>query len=344
MLTAKYKKHILRFRFPAGTSRGILYEKPSYYLVLSDNNFSGIGECSIIPGLSIDDHPDYEYKISQICSLINDGKDISNLDLRSKPSIEFGLETAILDLQNQGKKILYKSDFTSGKSGLKINGLVWMGKREFMESQIKEKINKGFNCIKLKIGALNFQTELEILKAIRKKYPPEEICLRLDANGAFSPENALEKLKLLSEFNIHSVEQPIKQGQAENMAEICSKSPVPIALDEELINLENKEEFLKMINPQFLVLKPGLLGGIKKSEEFIRFANQNNIGWWVTSALESNIGLNAIAQWTSTLNNNIAQGLGTGQLYLNNIPSPLFIREGMLFYIKNSNWDLKTIL
>lgn len=336
-----YSKNIdFHFKFPAGTSRGVLLHKPSSFLILEKDGVSGIGECSTIPDLSIDPMETYEQKVDKLCKMLNAGLEPPQIDLSAYPSIAFGLETAMLDLNSGGKRNLFSSDFSAGKAGIPINGLVWMGDREFMQKQIREKIAAGYRCIKLKVGALDFETELEIIAGIRQQFSPDEIELRLDANGGFSPEDALEKLKRLSEYQIHSIEQPIKPRQFEEMAAICQKSPIPVVLDEELIGIVPDEEMLKTINPSYIILKPSLLGGFKVSEEWIRLAEKQNVGWWITSALEANIGLNAIAQWTATLGSKLPQGLGTGQLYLNNISSPLEIRDAKLFYNAENQWDL----
>lgn len=348
MLKATFSKHTLVFKQAGGTSRGVLHQKPSWFIKVFDEvnpKIIGIGECSIIPNLSPDDFEKLEPLINKVSENINSYL-CKDKGLKKFPSIQFGLETALIDLKNNGQQVLFPSEFTEGKDTIKINGLIWMGSKKFMQEQIKEKIKEGFKCIKLKIGALNFEDELKILKGIREEYHAENIELRLDANGAFSPTDALEKLERLSDFNIHSIEQPIKAGQFEAMAELCQKSPIPIALDEELIGVsefENKQSLLKQIQPQFIILKPSLLGGFEKSEEWINLADENNISWWVTSALESNIGLNAIAQWTYQLQSELPQGLGTGKLFTNNIPSPLRIQEAKLFYRPEIKWDLKSI-
>jgi L-alanine-DL-glutamate epimerase and related enzymes of enolase superfamily len=343
-MKARYIHHQLQFKFPAGTSRGVLLHKPSSFLFLENDGIIGIGECSTIPDLSIDPMEQYDQKLHEICQLINDGFSVSDINLSAYPSIAFGLEMALLDLQTGGQRILFENDFSAGRSGIPINGLVWMGDRDFMQKQIREKIAAGYRCVKLKVGAIDFETELEILSGIRQQFSPEDIEIRVDANGAFKPAEALQKLQRLSAFDIHSIEQPIRQGQLEAMAELCRLSPVPIVLDEELIGINPNEELLKHINPAYIILKPSLLGGFKVSEEWIRLAEKNHIGWWVTSALEANIGLNVIAQWTTTLGSSMPQGLGTGQLYHNNIPSPLEIREAKLWYNVASDWSLKEIL
>ena len=340
MLHASYKKHTLIFKRPGGTSRGVLSTKDSWFIKVwygEDSDIVGIGECSIINGLSPDPMEQFEEELSEIVLNINNHLKI---DLTAFPSISFGLETALLDLANGGKRILYPSPFTNGDSSIPINGLIWMGAFDFMRQQIIEKLEAGFDCIKLKIGAIDFKQELQLLKMIRKDFSENELELRVDANGAFKSDEALEKLKRLSDYRIHSIEQPIRQNQWHKMAELCEQSPIDIALDEELIGLDDAmiPEMLDAVQPQYIILKPSLVGGFKRSEYFISEAEKRNIGWWVTSALESNIGLNAIAQWTATLNNTMPQGLGTGQLFTNNIDSPLEIINANLKYNPKAPW------
>ena len=346
MLSARYITLDFNFKFPAGTSRGVLLHKPSSFLILEKDGLTGIGECSTIPGLSIDPMDSFDSKLVDLCRLLNNGQEPDSIDLEEYPSIAFGLETALLDLAAKGSECLFPSAFTEGNAGIPINGLVWMGDKVFMQKQIKEKIEAGYQCIKLKIGANDFNTELEILTAIRQQFSSEDIEIRLDANGAFHPQEALEKLNKLSVFGIHSIEQPIRQQQFDAMADICARSPIPIVLDEELIGVKpwNIDALLQKIKPAYIILKPSLLGGFKPSEEWIRLAEKYNIGWWITSALEANIGLNAIAQWTATLGSPLPQGLGTGQLYHNNIPSPLEIENAKLYYRKENKWDFNSIL
>jgi o-succinylbenzoate synthase len=347
MIRAFYKKHTFRFIRPGGTSRGVLHEKDSWYIILFEEEnptIKGIGECSILRGLSIDDRPDFENKLIDVCNNIHSYMQNYSDSLLEFPAIQFGLETALLDIENKGTRTIYESQFTCSNYKIPINGLIWMGSKEFMLEQIQEKLNKGFNCIKMKIGAIDFDTEISLIEHIRKHYNKDQIEIRVDANGAFTPNEALNKLNKLNILDIHSIEQPIKAGQWEEMNELCRKTPIPIALDEELIGNISPSVILETIHPQFIILKPSLLGGFKKSEEWINEAKKRNIGWWVTSALEGNIGLNAIAQWTSTLNSNLPQGLGTGQLYSNNIPSPLEIINGTLFNNPKKNWDLTKIL
>jgi o-succinylbenzoate synthase len=341
-ISASYKKYILNFKVPSGTSRGILKTKETWYIVLKEGGKIGIGECGILRTLSIDDRPDYEEKLASICKNIHLGLETLLNETIEFPSIQFGLEQAFLSLQSNTPYTLFLSDFTKGKEAIDINGLIWMGDKAFMNTQIKEKLNAGFSCIKMKIGAIDFETELDLLSSIRKEFSSKDIELRVDANGAFSPEIALEKLKRLSEFNLHSIEQPIKPKQFEEMAMLCEKSPLAIALDEELIgvfSVTKKKEILQTINPQYIILKPSLIGGYKGSEEWIELAEKEQIGWWITSALESNIGLNAIAQWTYTLSSKMPQGLGTGSLFTNNIESPLEVRNGQLRYNTTLGWD-----
>jgi o-succinylbenzoate synthase len=345
MYQARFKEYTLRFKTPAGTSRGILHKKKSWFLILESNYLSGIGECSLIPGLSPDDNPGYPAVIKNLCSSINKGHPPGESDLSFFPSVRFGLETAILDLKNGGKRIIYPSDFTAGIKSIPVNGLIWMGTREYMEKQIKERINDGYRCLKLKIGAIDFETETCLLQNLRRAYPDIEI--RLDANGAFSADKALKKLDVLSKFRIHSVEQPIKPRQHDQLADICKKSPVPVALDEELIGMKDikqRRKLLEEVKPAYIVLKPGLLGGFAVCEEWIDIAGTTGTGWWITSALESNIGLNAIAQWTATLDTRMVQGLGTGALYENNFSSPLHIRNTRLSYSPEMKWDISRIL
>lgn len=350
MYTADYIKHSFHFKSPAGTSRGVLSKKDSWFVVLSaiaDPGLTGIGECSLIPGLSYDDRDDFETKLAEACDLLNSGEDPGDIPLHDFPSIQFGIETAVKDIETGGKRILFPSDFTRGESGIPINGLIWMGNKQRMLDQISDKITRGYRIIKMKVGALSFSDELEILHTIRTSPGGDIPEIRLDANGAWEPAEALDKIGRLSEYNIHSIEQPIKSGRWEEMAGLCKKSPIKIALDEELIGVSDfkkRKDLLETIRPSYIILKPGLLGGFDVAEEWIALAEQLKTGWWVTSALESNIGLNAIAQWTASLNSTFPQGLGTGQLFTNNIPSPLTIRGDKLWYLPEKSWKLSKIL
>jgi len=333
-MRAHYFSRTFDFKFPAGTSRAVLHQKISRFIVLTEHDVSGIGECSTIPGLSPEPEAEYDQKLKELCELLNVGTKPESIDLKAFPSIRFGMETALLDLRNGGKQVLFPSLFTNAKLGIPINGLIWMGDKEFMTKQIKRKIKEGYRCLKLKIGALDFDTEVEILDQIRKEFSPEILELRLDANGAFPVATAMTKLNIISAYHIHSIEQPIQPKQLEAMQKLCAQSPVPVALDEELIGYppEGAEDLLRNLNPAYIILKPSLLGGFSQSQAWIDAAEKTGSGWWVTSALESNIGLNAIAQWTATLNNPLYQGLGTGQLYRNNIESALRIENAALWY------------
>jgi o-succinylbenzoate synthase len=342
MLKASIKKTDLIFINPGQTSRGTLHTKPSWFLILKQEEKLGIGECSVIPGLNPEFDGDYEKKLADLVQDFNEGKIPDLTEYDKFPSIRFGLETALIDLNIQPTGILFPSEFTEGSKGIPINGLIWMGSKKEMQERISDKLNQGFRVLKLKVGALDFDDEISLLKSIRNKFHPEILEIRLDANGAFDQQTALEKLKRLSEFHIHSIEQPIKAGQWETMEQLCWQSPIPIALDEDLISVtepEIKIRMLKQIKPQYIILKPSLTGGLQKSREWINIASELNIGWWVTSALESNVGLNAIAQWTYTLNPTMVQGLGTGQVFSNNIPSPLQLKGPVLYYRPEAEWE-----
>ncbi|WP_283640710.1 o-succinylbenzoate synthase [Mesonia mobilis] len=346
-MKASYKKYTLNFKRPSGTSRGVLTTKETWFLILEEENNFGIGECGILRTLSIDDRPDYEEKLKWTCQNIHLPKDELLAELVEFPSIQFGVEMALLSLQSQDPFQLFPSAFTNGEKGIPINGLIWMGEEAFMHEQIQKKLEQGFSCIKLKIGAIDFDKEIALLQSIRKKYSASEIELRVDANGAFQPQEALQKLQRLSELDLHSIEQPIKQGQFSEMAKLCAKTPLPIALDEELIgvfSVTKKEELLQTIQPQYIILKPSLIGGFKGTQEWIDLAEKQNIGWWITSALESNIGLNAISQFTFMQNSNMPQGLGTGSLYTNNIESPLMVKGEYITYAPKKTWDVNSIL
>ncbi|TMM31899.1 o-succinylbenzoate synthase [Polaribacter aestuariivivens] len=342
MIKATYKKYILNFKNPSGTSRGILKTKETWFIFLEENNKTGVGETGLFRGLSIDDVPNYEEKLKWVCKNINLGLEKLLLKVNHYPSIQFGLEQAFLSLKSNHQFELFPSEFTKGNQVISINGLVWMGDKNFMKAQIKEKLKTGFSCIKMKIGAINFDEEINLLKSIRNEFSADEIELRVDANGAFKPEEALQKLEKLATLNLHSIEQPIKQGQLQEMALLCEKTPLAIALDEELIGVfssEEKKQVVEIINPQYIILKPSLIGGFFGSKEWIQLAENKAINWWITSALESNIGLNAIAQFTYTLNNKLPQGLGTGSLFTNNFDSPLEVKNGTLQYNKSKNWN-----
>ena len=326
-------KHILNFKRPSGTSRGVLTSKETFFLVIEQEEKKGIGECNLFRGLSADDVPDYEAKLQWVEQHLHLGEKALLEELKTFPSIQFGVEQAFRSVVAPQWYELFPSNFTKGKDAIPINGLIWMGSPDFMKAQIKEKLAQGFRCIKMKIGAIDFEEEYRILKALRNEFSASDIEIRVDANGAFQATEALRYLERLATLQLHSIEQPIRAGQWEAMAELCELTPLPIALDEELIGIftrEEKQRLLIEIQPQYIILKPSLIGGYSGSEEWITLAETLGIGWWVTSALESNIGLNAIAQWTYTLRNPMPQGLGTGTLYTNNIPFPLYVENGHL--------------
>lgn len=344
-MRAVYQTYNLKFKQPGGTSRGVLKEKETFLIKLKtggDNDPEFFGECGLFRGLSADDRVDYEDKIAFACRLLESGTEDTYEQFREFPSIQFGMEQIKQAQKHFDQKkhddfnpILFPSEFTNGEKGISINGLIWMGSEDFMRQQIKDKISQGFRCIKLKIG-VDWEMEHQILQSIRKKFPEQDLELRVDANGGFSFEEVQKVLDQLAELKIHSIEQPIRAGQATKMADLCAATPVPIALDEELIGVfypEEKKKLLQNIRPQFIILKPSLIGGWKGSQEWIDLANENGAGWWVTSALESNIGLNAIAQWTFTLQNPLAQGLGTGGLFENNFYSRLKVKKDQLFFV-----------
>ncbi|MFC2504791.1 MAG: o-succinylbenzoate synthase [Capnocytophaga ochracea] len=326
-------KHILNFKRPSGTSRGVLTSKETFFLVIEQEEKKGIGECNLFRGLSADDVPDYEAKLQWVEQHLHLGEKALLEELKTFPSIQFGVEQAFRSVVAPQWYELFPSNFTKGKDAIPINGLIWMGSPDFMKAQIKEKLAQDFRCIKMKIGAIDFEEEYRILKALRNEFSASDIEIRVDANGAFQATEALRYLERLATLQLHSIEQPIRAGQWEAMAELCELTPLPIALDEELIGIftrEEKQRLLREIQPQYIILKPSLIGGYSGSEEWITLAETLGIGWWVTSALESNIGLNAIAQWTYTLRNPMPQGLGTGTLYTNNIPFPLYVENGHL--------------
>ncbi|GCD76701.1 o-succinylbenzoate synthase [Thermaurantimonas aggregans] len=343
MKTLRILPHTLKFKFEARTSRGSMTERHVWYIVLEEEGFYGIGEAAPIPGLSIDDMTKWDAKLRWLEEHINDDPKKIKTSLKNFPALYFGFEMAMHSLDCDHPMMLYPSVFTTGRAGIPINGLVWMNDAAHMQAQIDELLEQGFTVLKMKVGALDWKEEFKIIKELRKKYDNTEVQLRLDANGAWQPEEALEKLNKLSEYEIHSIEQPIKPGQWEQMAHLCAESPIPIALDEELIgisDLKQKKDLIKTISPDYLIIKPTLLGGFKSSEEWIKLAKENGIDWWVTSALESNIGLNAISQWVVTQIPRLPQGLGTGMLYENNIYSPLEVRKGKLIINTAKSWDV----
>ncbi|WP_031529232.1 o-succinylbenzoate synthase [Dyadobacter crusticola] len=351
-----YRPCTLHFRKEAGTSRGVLTQKTSWILQVTDSEqpgLTGYGECGPLPGLSIDDLPDFETQLRAVCDLFNAldldvfpfnlGIILDQVVPQHLPSIRFGVETALLDIMKGGQRKPFNNTFSEGKTGVLMNGLIWMGSYENMLEQVEEKLEQGFTTLKMKVGAIDFDKECRILEKVRGTYSKEQITLRVDANGAFLPGDVHQKLKALAAFELHSIEQPVKAGQHELMAALCQSSPVPVALDEELIGVfdyRDKFALLKKLAPPFIILKPTLLGGFRHTSEWIEIANRLQIGWWITSALESNIGLNAIAQYTAAFDNPLPQGLGTGQLYLNNFDSPLEVRQGYLHYNSEKGWGL----
>ncbi|HEX6223156.1 MAG TPA: o-succinylbenzoate synthase [Chryseolinea sp.] len=355
-LKAAYFKKVFEFNFNARTSRGAMQHKISWFVKLwyeNEPEVFGIGECGPLPGLSLDDTVDFEQVLSSIVREINTtgenpvehhGHKKRAEKYLTSPSITFGLETAWLDLKHGGRRIIFQNDFILGKP-IPINGLIWMDGAAKMLEQVEKKIKSGFSCIKLKIGGLDFERECEILRAIRSQYSPERITIRLDANGAFAVDEAWAKLRRLSEYDIHSIEQPIAENQANEMRNLCKNSPIPVALDEELIrhqHLEGKRELLSTLRPAFIILKPTLHGGFSGCDEWISLAEEMGIGWWITSALESNVGLNAICQYTAKFSITLPQGLGTGSIYQNNIESPLAVSDGQIFQDKSRRWSFET--
>ena len=351
-LTFSYLKRTLRFRFEAGTSRGVMHTRDVFWIKvhrMGDLDQVGWGEAAPLAGLSPDFGLDFEAQLNVVLqqastrawdleeeSLLHQVKALVPFSL---PSIRFGLETVLLDFLNGGRKRILANTFFDQGRPIPINGLIWMGTKEFMLQQINQKLGEGFTCLKLKIGAIDFAQELEILRYIREQEAAKDLVLRVDANGAFSIQEAMGKLELLQDFGIHSIEQPIAVGQLKVMRELAAKSPIPIALDEELIGKLAKEEVLNSIQPQYLILKPSLLGGILETREWIDLAEKMGIGWWMTSALESAIGLNAISQLTSTYLPSLPQGLGTGKLYHNNLESPLLVSNGEIQYQQEGVWE-----
>lgn len=344
-MKATWKKYTLNFKQASGTSRGILRTKDSYFIFLESDGKQGIGECGILKGLSADDRPDYEPKLNWLMENIHLAEAELYAELVEFPSIQVGLEMALLDLKSTDH-ILFPSDFTRGKAMQPINGLIWMGDVDFMKEQVAQKLKDGFAVLKMKIGAINFEDELAILKSIRKDFGADELELRVDANGAFFPSEAMDVLNRLADLQIHSIEQPIKKGQWQELAALCEVPPIAIALDEELIGIftqAKKRELLRTIRPQHIILKPSFVGGFRGSEEWIALAKEMYMGWWATSALESNIGLSAIAQWNFTQENKVSSGLGTGSLYTNNFESPLYVKEGGIGYNPEQAWDISDL-
>ena len=342
-MKAAYAPYRLIFKAPAGTSRGILLHKDTYFLKVWDESnpeVYGLGECALFKGLSREDTPLYESKLREMCQNIGLGK---GTDLSEYSSLQFGLETALCDLSNGGRRVVVDTPFVHGETTIPINGLVWMGSFDEMSARIEEKLSAGFTTIKLEIGAIDFESELELIRQLRGRFSSETLTIRVDANGGFSPEEALPKLNRLAAYGIHSCEQPIKPNQWAEMRKICAESPIHIALDEELIGITDPMQMfmlLREIAPQYLIIKPSLMGGFAGAQEWLKMAKMTNTGAWFTSALESNVGLNAIAQVVAKFNPLIPQGLGTGALYTNNIESPLYQKADYLAYNPEGKWVL----
>lgn len=330
-----YAPYRLKFISPARTSREVMTEKVTCFLKVwdeTDPSVFGIGEAAVFPGLSPEANEGFEIKLVEL--LANIALDRPT-DLSRHSSIMFGLEQALRDFAFGGRRLYFPSSFTRGEGQIVINGLIWMGSFEEMAARVEEKVRAGFRCIKLKVGGIDWEKELSILRRLRERFPADELTLRVDANGAFTKENALPRLQTLADLQVHSIEQPVPSRNRELMSELCRISPTPIALDEELIgiyNQEEKERMLDTIKPAYIILKPALCGGFSGAEEWIRLAEERGTGWWVTSALESNVGLNALAQWTATLNPKMPQGLGTGALYTNNFSTPLTLESDRLTF------------
>lgn len=340
-MTFSIQEKLLHFKQPAGTSRGVYTTRKIWLLTVEHDGRTAIGECAPLPQLSCDDIPDYEAVLRRFCDIIEATGSIPYDEMRNYPSMLFGVETALAQL-SRTDGLLYDTPFSHGEEGIPINGLVWMGTHDEMLSRLKEKLALGFRCVKLKIGAIDFAKELDLIQHIRKHFSREEVELRVDANGGFTPDVAMERLQELARYDIHSIEQPIMAHQWSEMAQLCQLSPLPIALDEELIGVNSTDEkirLLETIKPQYIILKPSLHGGVAGTREWIALANERGIGSWITSALESNIGLNAIAQLAANIYGSkitVPQGLGTGMLFTDNIPMPLEIRNDCLWITKRS--------
>ncbi len=340
MFIISYQKYCLDFKFKAKTSRASLTHHNCYIIQICkhDNpNVIGLGEASPLSGLSIDASPDFEKILDKYCHFLCDKKlSISTLYQfipENLPSIRFAFEMALLDLEQGGRQVLFANMQLPAQRAIPINGLIWMGNLDFMQHQIDEKLSQGYDCLKFKVGALNFNQEYQFIKYLRESYPIQKLMIRLDANGAYRTNDALGILDKWAKLDIHSIEQPIAVGQVEQMGLLCKSSPIPIALDEELIGVSgtSREELLEKISPDYIILKPTLLGGFKASEQWIKLAESFSINWWLTSALESNIALNALAQFVAQYHPSLHQGLGTGGLYINNLPAKTEIKLGQLF-------------
>ncbi len=349
MIRARWLEHTLEPRFELGTSKGPIHARTVWYLIAWDHErpeLRGIGEAALFPGHSHEFPADVRTKLLELCEDTSNWEARLRADLMDVPSVRFAVEQCMRDLEAGGTKQLFPSEFTLGRQGIPINGLVWMGDKATMRERISEQIEAGNQCIKMKIGAIGIEDELDLLRAVRKEHPAAELTLRVDANGAFNARNVMPVLHQLADLEVHSIEQPVPPGLHETMAELCATTPVPIALDEELIGMNRpdvKRDLLDMIKPQYIVIKPSLVGGWHSTQEWIDLAREREIGWWLTSALESSIGLNAIAQFAATLHVELPQGLGTGKVYRNNIPSPLVPGKGMIRYQPELEWDLTAL-
>lgn len=338
----EFAPFLLKFKEPGGTSRGVMTEKPTFLIKVYDENEPsrfGIGEAAVFPGLSPEADGNYVMKLTEVMANVAIGR---QTDLSHHSSIQFGLEQAILDFSNGCRQLYFPGKFTESLSAIVINGLIWMGDFDTMIDRIEKKVSEGFRCIKLKIGAIDWEKELEMLSFIRKKYSEKSLTIRVDANGTFTAENCMRHLEDLADFCVHSIEQPVKAGNPELMAKICKESPVPVALDEELIgkgSTKERRELLTKIRPSYIILKPALCGGFSGATEWIGIAEENGIGWWITSALESNIGLNAIAQWTAFINAKGPQGLGTGSVFTDNFDTPVYLEGDLLKYDASKKID-----
>ncbi len=348
MLKATYLKYNFHFINPGLTSRGVMHDRTSWFLIVYDITYptvKGIGECAPINGLSRDSGADMENILEWICTNINKEDLLLQPDLWNYPSVMFGTETAMLDLKQGGIRLLFNNSFYHKHNGISINGLIWMGSIKAMLEAVENKIKAGYQCLKIKISSINIDNELNMIREVRKLYG-WDIEIRVDANGAFTYESSIPVLNKLAELNVHSIEQPLPSSEYESTARLCKFSPVPVALDEDIVHWPHRNEKIKLldiIKPQYIVLKPGLTGGFAETKQWIDIAESIGIGWWITSALESNIGLNAIAQFSNQWEHSSVQGLGTGELFSNNINSPLYVSNGLLFYDPIKSWDLQIL-
>lgn len=344
-MKATFQSYILNFKNPSGTSRGVLRRKESFFLKIESGDRVGWGEVGVLRGLSCDDRPDLEDQLRWTCENITLGLDELYAANIQFPSIQFALEQAFSHLENGF--IHFESPFTEGSELQSINGLIWMGDEHFMKDQIAKRLDEGFSTLKMKVGAISWEQEKHLLESIRNQFSPKALELRVDANGAFDTQTALEVGRSLAKLHVHSIEQPVHPQDVEGLQLVAGKMAIPVALDESLIGVfssSDKAQLLDFVRPQYIILKPSFIGGWRGSEAWIELATERNIGWWATSALESNVGLNAIAQWTYTKKNQIPQGLGTGSLYSNNIESPLMIDHGRIGISLEKDWDLSPLL